>query len=167
MSDHFLINDENIENDFSCEPMHNNPNLISGAKYTVASSQQPYTYVPRKKETQIYKRKVVGVIGAASSSVSIQVANFFRIFQMPQISYASTSPELSNKDRFSYFSRVLPSDTLQAEAMATLVSSLEWNYITTINEEGNMGGIDAFMNNIKNTNKSMSFCFFSISGCLL
>ena len=73
---------------------------------------------------------------------------------MPQISYASTSPELSNKERFPYFSRVLPSDTLQAEAMSTLVQSLEWNYVTTINEEGNMGGIDSFINNIKKRSKS-------------
>lgn len=64
--------------------------------------------------------------------------------KVPQISYASTSPELSNKERFPYFSRVLPSDTLQAEAIANLVSVLDWNYISTLNEEGNLGGIDAF-----------------------
>jgi hypothetical protein len=156
VSDHFLINNENIVNDFSCEPK--NPNLLSGM--VPARDYAQYTYVPRKREQQIFKRKVMGVIGAASSSVSIQVANFFRLFQMPQISYASTSPELSNKEKFSYFSRVLPSDTLQAEAMATLVSSLEWNYITTINEEGNIGGIDAFMNNIKNKGKSNSISFY-------
>ncbi len=77
---------------------------------------------------------------------------------MPQISYASTSPELSNKEKFPYFSRVLPSDTLQAEAMSTLVQSLEWNYVTTINEEGNMGGIDSFINSVKRS-KSKTFYF--------
>lgn len=144
ISDHFLLNDKEIENNFQCEAIDS-----AGSLKSLVTESKKFTYLPKKKMKQIYKRKVIGVIGAASSSVSIQVANFFRLFQVPQISYASTSPELSNKDRFPYFSRILPSDTLQAEAMATLVQSLEWNYITTINEEGNVGGIDAFINNIK------------------
>ena len=65
--------------------------------------------------------------------------------KVPQISYASTSPELSNKERFPYFSRVLPSDTLQAEAMANLVHDLDWNYVATLNEEGSSGGIESFI----------------------
>ncbi|KAK7913605.1 hypothetical protein WMY93_013816 [Mugilogobius chulae] len=40
--------------------------------------------------------KIVGVIGAAASSVSIMVANILRLFKIPQISYASTAPELSD-----------------------------------------------------------------------
>jgi len=72
---------------------------------------------------------------------------------VPQISYSSSSPELSNKERFPYFSRVLPSDTLQAKAMADLVYLLQWNYITTISEEGNAGGIDTFINNVKSRSK--------------
>jgi metabotropic glutamate receptor 4 len=70
--------------------------------------------------------------------------------KIPQISYASTSPELSNRERFPYFTRVLPSDTLQAEAMAILVKQMGWNYVATISEEGNLGGIDAFITNAKN-----------------
>ena len=34
-------------------------------------------------------------------------------FQIPQISYASTSLELSDKSRFEYFSRVVPPDNFQ------------------------------------------------------
>lgn len=77
----------------------------------------------------------------ARSLIKISIAN---INQVPQISYASTSPDLSFKDRFPFFSRVLPSDTLQAEAMANLVYELDWNYIATIKEVGNFGGIDSF-----------------------
>ncbi|XP_012946373.1 metabotropic glutamate receptor 3, partial [Aplysia californica] len=39
-------------------------------------------------------RPVAGVIGAASSPVSIMVANILRLFKIPQISYASTSADL-------------------------------------------------------------------------
>jgi ABC-type branched-subunit amino acid transport system substrate-binding protein len=38
--------------------------------------------------------------------------------QIPQISYASTSTELSEKPRFQFFSRVVPPDTYQAEAVS-------------------------------------------------
>jgi hypothetical protein len=52
---------------------------------------------------------------------------------------------------------VLPSDTLQAEAMANVVHSLSWNYITTINEEGNMGGIEHFIMHAKARSKKHAF----------
>ncbi len=38
---------------------------------------------------------------------------FVFFFQIPQISYASTSLELSDKSRFEYFSRVVPPDNFQ------------------------------------------------------
>jgi hypothetical protein len=145
ISDNFLLNDKRIEEDFTCQQMDSR-----SGKYKLLSGSN---IVPIKKKDVIYKRKVIGVIGAASSSVSIQVANILRLFQVPQISYASTGPELSNKERFPYFSRVLPSDTLQAEAMATLVHDLEWNYVATLHEAGNLGGIEAFVKNAKAKSK--------------
>ena len=65
---------------------------------------------------------------------------------MPQISYASTSGELSEKSRYEYFSRVVPSDLFQASAMAEIVKRLNWSYVHTIYEEGSYGekGIQEF-----------------------
>jgi hypothetical protein len=40
--------------------------------------------------------------------------------------------------------------------MATLVHHLEWNYVATINEEGNIGGIESFITNAKNKNICIS-----------
>ncbi len=34
--------------------------------------------------------------------------------------------------------------------MAVLVKEMGWNYVATISEEGNMGGIDAFVTIAKN-----------------
>lgn len=135
ITDYFLLNQSSVEKDFEC----------SGP-----------SKVAVKKIASINQRKVVGVIGAASSSVSVQVANILRPFQIPQISYASTSPDLSNRDRFPYFSRVLPSDTLQAKGMAALVKALKWNYVATLSEDGNLGGIDAFVRNARSENICIS-----------
>lgn len=67
MSDHFLINDPNIQNDFTCEPLSDDPASIKSI--IDHTKRNKYTFVPKKNQDQIYKRKVVGVIGAASSSV--------------------------------------------------------------------------------------------------
>ncbi|KAJ8321080.1 hypothetical protein KUTeg_002667 [Tegillarca granosa] len=66
-------------------------------------------------------KQVVGIIGPAHSKVSIQVASFLRLFKLPQISYASTSPELSNRDRFSFFKRTVPSDEYQARVVVEIL----------------------------------------------
>ncbi|XP_054286402.1 metabotropic glutamate receptor 2-like [Macrosteles quadrilineatus] len=93
-------------------------------------------------KTQI--RKVIsGVVGAASSVTSIQVANLLRLFKIPQVSFFSTSPELSNKQRFEYFTRTIPSDHHQVKAMVEIVRRLGWSYVSIIYEESNYG-IKAF-----------------------
>uniref|UniRef100_A0A8D0D0M4 G-protein coupled receptors family 3 profile domain-containing protein n=1 Tax=Sander lucioperca TaxID=283035 RepID=A0A8D0D0M4_SANLU len=90
--------------------------------------------------------KVVGVIGASASSVSIMVANILRLFQIPQISYASTAPELSDDRRYDFFSRVVPPDSFQAQAMVDIIQALGWTYVSTIASEGSYGekGVEAF-----------------------
>ncbi|KAM3871879.1 LOW QUALITY PROTEIN: metabotropic glutamate receptor 7-like [Diretmus argenteus] len=90
--------------------------------------------------------KVVGVIGASASSVSIMVANILRLFQIPQISYASTAPELSDDRRYDFFSRVVPPDSFQAQAMVDIIQALGWSYVSTIASEGSYGekGVEAF-----------------------
>ncbi|XP_068602083.1 glutamate receptor, metabotropic 6a [Brachionichthys hirsutus] len=91
--------------------------------------------------------RVAGVIGASGSSVSVMVANILRLFEIPQVSYASTAPELSDNNRYDFFSRVVPPDSYQAQAMLDIVRALGWNYVSTLASEGNYGesGVDAFM----------------------
>ena len=50
---------------------------------------------------------VAATIGPLESFISIPVASFFRLFQMPQVSYASTSTELNNRDQYGYFGQHL------------------------------------------------------------
>ncbi|KAF1392326.1 hypothetical protein PFLUV_G00051630 [Perca fluviatilis] len=66
---------------------------------------------------------------------------------IPQISYASTAPELSDDRRYDFFSRVVPPDSFQAQAMVDIVKAMGWNYVSTVASEGSYGekGVDAFM----------------------
>ncbi|KAK5872077.1 hypothetical protein PBY51_012809 [Eleginops maclovinus] len=67
--------------------------------------------------------------------------------KIPQVSYASTAPELSDNTRYDFFSRVVPPDTYQAQAMVDIVKAMRWNYVSTVASEGNYGesGVDAFI----------------------
>lgn len=56
-----------------------------------------------------------------------------------QVSFWSTSPELSNKQRFEYFTRTIPSDLYQVKAMVEIVRRLKWTYISVVYEESNYG----------------------------
>ena len=90
--------------------------------------------------------KVSSVIGASSSSVSIPVASLLRLFRVPQISYASSSSSLNNRDRYEYFLRTVPPDNQQAMAMIDLIERANWNFVSTIYSDNLYGepGINQF-----------------------
>lgn len=99
-----------------------------------------------KAQPKFKPTPVAGVIGGSYSSVSIQVANLLRLFRIPQISYASTSAQLSDKSRYEYFVRTVPPDRFQAFAMVDIVQYFNWTYVSTIASEGEYGvsGIEYF-----------------------
>lgn len=73
------------------------------------------------------------------------------------MSYASTAPELSDNTRYDFFSRVVPPDTYQAQAMVDIVKAMRWNYVSTVASEGNYGesGVDAFIQKSREDGESL------------
>jgi metabotropic X receptor len=95
------------------------------------------------------------------------VANLLRLFKIPQVridpflavvtlegveiivshllsiskkvSFFSSSPELSNKQRFEYFTRTIPSDHHQVMAIVQMIRFLKWSYISILYEESTYG----------------------------
>ena len=80
-----------------------------------------------------------GIIGAGGSRVSVPVASLGRLFEMPQISYSSTSPLLSDRARYSYFRRTVPSDDLQVLAIVGILKRFNWSYVSIIYSEDAYG----------------------------
>ena len=125
---------------FALEEINNDtsilPNITLGAKiYDTCLSQT--IGVDGAKQLVRYSLRnttspLVAVIGATRSDVSIPVANILRAFDIPQVSFLSTSPALSNKDIYSYFFRTISSDTFQAKAMVDVVQSFGWKYVLTV-----------------------------------
>ncbi|XP_065062907.1 metabotropic glutamate receptor 3-like [Rhopilema esculentum] len=96
--------------------------------------------------------KLAAVVGATKSSVTAQVAKLLRLFKIPQISYASTSEELSDKTKYNFLLRTVPSDKYQARAMADFVAEkLKWKAVYGLYEEGTYGenGMEKFKNEAK------------------
>ncbi|XP_017773261.1 PREDICTED: metabotropic glutamate receptor 1-like, partial [Nicrophorus vespilloides] len=89
---------------------------------------------------------LIGVVGPGSSSVALQVQNLLQLFHLPQVGYSTTSKDLSDKSRFNYFLRVVPSDYYQAQVMLDIVRHHGWTYVSAVNTDENYGqsGIQAF-----------------------
>ncbi|MCP4798809.1 MAG: ABC transporter substrate-binding protein, partial [bacterium] len=66
---------------------------------------------------------VVGVVGAACSGASMAANGVLSAAGIPQISYASTSPALSDATAYPDFFRVVPSDALQGQAISAVVQA--------------------------------------------
>jgi hypothetical protein len=81
-------------------------------------------------------KNIVGVVGPASSAVTIQVQNLLQLFSIPQVGYSATSRTLSEKNYYKYFLRVVPSDKLQARVMVDLLKSYNWTYISIVYTDG-------------------------------
>lgn len=81
-------------------------------------------------------KNIVGVVGPASSAVTIQVQNLLQLFSIPQVGYSATSRTLSEKNYYKYFLRVVPSDKLQARVMVDLLKSYNWTYISAVYTDG-------------------------------
>lgn len=79
---------------------------------------------------------ILGVIGPASSEEAIQVQNLLQLFHIPQVGYSTTSSTLSDKKKFQYFVRVVPSDNYQARVMVEIIQKYEWNFVFAVHSEG-------------------------------
>ena len=82
---------------------------------------------------------IVGVVGPYSSSVALQVSNLLGLFQVPHISCGATSPLLSDKNRFKYFVRTVPSDEVRARALVDLLLVNGTKYVSVVYSDDEFG----------------------------
>jgi len=79
------------------------------------------------------------VCGSSGSSVSAAMATEFTPHKIVQISYASSSPALSNRTLYPYFMRVVASDADQGKAIADLIQAFGWTKGATIHTSDSYG----------------------------
>ena len=79
-------------------------------------------------------RAIDAIVGPARSASSIAVASMAKLDKVPQCSYWSSSPLLSNKLDFPYFSRTFPPDTIASRLLTRLIRSLGWKAFAVVFE---------------------------------
>lgn len=96
-------------------------------------------------------KPLVGVIGGSYSGVSTIVAQLLRIYKIAQVSPASTAADLSDKFRYGFFARTVPSDFYQGMVLAHILRRFNWTYVSLIYSESDYGrkGADDFKSEAK------------------
>ena len=115
--------------------------LITGSEHKIESCESAAS-----RNVSNLSVPTSGIVGAASSRVSVPVASLGRLFYTPQVSYASSSAPLSDRTRYEYFYRTLPPDDLQARAMVDILLHFNWTYVSVIFSQDTYGqpGIEEF-----------------------
>jgi len=72
------------------------------------------------------------IIGAARSAANVVTAVLTGTLEIPQISYWSTSPKLSDTDLFPRFMRTIPDDTVVAQSVCQLVQGFGYHFLSVI-----------------------------------
>ena len=85
----------------------------------------------------------VGIVGAGGSRVNMAVARVGRLYQIPQVSFSSTSPLLSNRVEYSFFYRTVPPDNIQTQTMIGIVCYFNWTQVALIYVEDAYGDLGA------------------------
>ncbi|XP_031572927.1 extracellular calcium-sensing receptor-like [Actinia tenebrosa] len=94
---------------------------------------------------------VIAILGGEDSRVSVHIANVLQLTDTAQISYAATSSELSDRERFSTFFRTVPSDEFQSKAMVDIVNHYKWTCVALVGTDDVYGrsGLDSFVDAAK------------------
>ncbi|MCS5650969.1 MAG: ABC transporter substrate-binding protein, partial [Dehalococcoidia bacterium] len=71
---------------------------------------------------------VVGIAGAACSGATLGAIEVAKAAGVPMVSYASTSPAITNYDDDGYLFRVVPSDAQQGQALADTYEASGYEY---------------------------------------
>ncbi|XP_041429885.1 vomeronasal type-2 receptor 26 [Xenopus laevis] len=76
-----------------------------------------------------FLHNLVAIVDGISAKVTILLAQLLGISHIPQISYSSLDPLLSDKVRFPSFYRTVPSDIIQYMAIVKLVKYFSWSWV--------------------------------------
>ena len=162
---------------FAIRQINRDPYLLPGVNLTFDIRETCYAALVALENANEYLQSrdasrtnqtvvaVSGVVGASTSYIShLLNVQMFRLSQLPHISYASTAAHLSAKPRYDYFFRTVPSDSLQARAMADIIAHFNWTFVIALFSDDIYGreGIDALNAALESQNDMCQICVAEI-----
>lgn len=79
------------------------------------------------------------VIGGLSSDVTKALQQLLQWSSIPQISYGSTTPALSDKGTYPTLARTVPSDTLLIGGVVDFMETMDWETVTVLASDSEFG----------------------------
>ncbi|XP_060546904.1 vomeronasal type-2 receptor 26-like [Pantherophis guttatus] len=93
------------------------------------------------------KSKLWNVIGGLTSHSSVHIAHILNTYKIPQLSYGSFDPVLSDKRQFPSFFSMVPNENEQYEGIVHLLKHFGWNWIGLLISDNESG--EAFLRNLQ------------------
>lgn len=100
--------------------------FLSGERYS--SINEDLNSCGREK-TSLCDGKLISIIGAGNTELSVAVNKVLSVFDIPQVGYASTSGILSDKSRFPSFSRTVVIGSNKPQVIVNILTHFEWEHI--------------------------------------
>nr|XP_028560436.1 vomeronasal type-2 receptor 26-like [Podarcis muralis] len=93
----------------------------------------PYNYKCGREQ------KLMAIIGGLTSQSSTQIASILNTYKIPQLTYGSFDPVLSDKTQFPSFFRMAPNENPQYDGIVQLLNYFEWNWIGLLTSDDDSG----------------------------
>ena len=106
-------------------------------------------------------KPVMAVVGPFQSFTSIPFSSLLALYNIPIVSPAASSRLLSKKDLYKSFTRIIPSDVVQARVIAEMLNRFNWNYIYVIGSDDNYGKLGT--STLKDYTREYNFCIVADS----
>ncbi|XP_075466122.1 vomeronasal type-2 receptor 26-like [Ascaphus truei] len=86
-----------------------------------------------------HSRNIVAFVDGLSSKVTLDLARIFGMYKIPQISYATLDPILSDKVQFPFVCRTVPSESAQFLGIVKLLKHFGWTWVGILASDDESG----------------------------
>ncbi|XP_055452840.1 vomeronasal type-2 receptor 1 [Psammomys obesus] len=146
-------------------PNHTLGYQIFDSCYTITKAMESsLVFLTGQEEFQPNFRNSTGsilaaLVGSGGSSLSVAASRILGLYYVPQVGYTSSCSILSDKFQFPSYLRVVPSDTVQSEAMVNLIKHFGWVWVGTIAADDDYGkyGVKSFKEKMEAANLCVAF----------
>ncbi|CAH2326733.1 vomeronasal type-2 receptor 26-like [Pelobates cultripes] len=111
---------------YTADPCFSEKQAVKGI-LNIISTEKYSTLIPNYSCGTL--QKLVGFVDGRSSKVTLLLARMFGTYKIPQISYSSLDPILSDKVQFPSFYRTVPNDNVQYKAIVKLLRYFGWSWV--------------------------------------